>query len=315
MTAVEYGRKALDAARQMRTVDRQIELIACGSSGPGMGTYLTWDQEVLQECYSEVDGISLHRYFNNAGETGGDSAKFLGMNISFEKQIREVAAVCDTVQGRLKSRKRLWLSFDEWNVWYRATNGNGQRVEAPHLLEEVYNLEDALLVGGLLNSLIRHSDRVKIGCLAQLVNVIAPLMTNETSVLRQTIYYPCLWALRYARGTALDPFVDSTSYEVRDLGSVPHLDVAATHDSGTGETCVLILNRDMRNERELNLEFRQSPPTKVVVFQTLTGGNLKAANTFEAPNTVTPHPLDPPALASTMTVRIPAQSYSVLVVR
>jgi alpha-N-arabinofuranosidase len=315
MTAVEYGRKALDAARQMRMVDRPIELIACGSSGPGMGTYLTWDQEVLQECYSEVDGISLHRYFNNVGETGGDSAKFLAMNLSFEKQIREVAAVCDTVQGRLKSRKRLWLSFDEWNVWYRAMDGNGQRVEAPHLLEEIYNLEDALLVGGLLNSLIRHSDRVRIACLAQLVNVIAPLMTNESSVLRQTIFYPYAWALKHARGTSLDVLVDSASYDVRDMGRVPFLDVAATHDATSGETCALILNRDLRNEREVKLEFRQNPATKVVSFQTITGQNLKAANTFDAPNTIVPHPLDPPRLGATMTVKVPAQSYSVLVVR
>jgi alpha-N-arabinofuranosidase len=117
MTAVEYGRKAIDAARQMRLVDRSIELIACGSSGPGMQTYLEWDQQVLQECYNEVDAISLHRYFNNAAETGGDSSKFLALNQSFEKQINEIVAVCDTVKGRLRSRKTLWLSFDEWNVW------------------------------------------------------------------------------------------------------------------------------------------------------------------------------------------------------
>src|SRR5262249_8507311 len=147
MTAPEYGRKAADAARQMRVVDRSIQLIACGSSGPFMRTYLDWDREVLEQCYNDVDAISLHRYFNNTSETGRDSAKFLALNLSMERQIREVTAVCDLVRGRLRSRKQLWLSFDEWNIWYRDTSGDGKRQQAPHLIEEIYNLEDALLVG------------------------------------------------------------------------------------------------------------------------------------------------------------------------
>ena len=145
-----------------------------------MPTYLDWDREVLEECYDQVDGISLHRYYGNAatGETGGDTSHYLAMNLAMERQIEEIKAVADIVRGLKRSSKTLFLSFDEWNVWYRARGGdyaNGHRTYAPHLLEEVYNLEDALLVGGLLNSLIRHSDRVKIACLAQLVNVIAPL--------------------------------------------------------------------------------------------------------------------------------------------
>jgi len=145
MTATEYGLKAQDAARQMRYVDPSLQLIACGSSGPFMPTYLEWDREVLEQCYEYVDGLSLHRYFSNSGqETGGDSAKFLAMNLSMEKQIEETVAVCDLVGGHKRSPKKLWLSFDEWNVWYRARAGDavhGHHQEAPHLLEEVYNLE------------------------------------------------------------------------------------------------------------------------------------------------------------------------------
>ncbi|HEV7218331.1 MAG TPA: alpha-L-arabinofuranosidase C-terminal domain-containing protein, partial [Terriglobales bacterium] len=181
MLATEYGLKATDAARQMRYVDPSLKLIACGSSGPFTPTYLEWDREVLEQCYDYVDALSLHRYFENTPDTtGGDSSKFLAMNLSMEQQIAETLAVCDMVGGRRHSPKKLWLSFDEWNVWYRARSGsdvNGNRQKAPHLLEEVYNLEDALLVGGLINSLLRNADRVKIACLAQLVNVIAPIMT------------------------------------------------------------------------------------------------------------------------------------------
>ena len=154
MTATEYGMKAQDTARQMRYVaqDSSLQLIACGSSGPFMPTYLEWDREVLEQCYDYVDGLSLHRYLGNNDETGADSAKFLAMNLTMDRQIAESLAVCDLVRGHKRSKKKLWLSFDEWNVWYRARSGDatdGHRKEAPHLLEEIYNLEDALLVGGM----------------------------------------------------------------------------------------------------------------------------------------------------------------------
>jgi alpha-N-arabinofuranosidase len=152
-----------------------------------------------------------------------------------ERQIAETLAVCDLVRGHKRSPKKLWLSFDEWNVWYRTTGGDdvdGHRQEAPHLLEEVYNLEDALLVGGLINSLLRNADRVKIACLAQLVNVIAPIMTNASGLFEQTIYFPYSWALEYGHGVALNILVESSTYEVPGLDQVPHVDVAGCLDQG-----------------------------------------------------------------------------------
>ena len=201
LQARDYGRKARDVARQMRGIDRGLQLIACGLSGTNMPTYLVWDREVLEECFDQVDGISLHAYYGNTRTlTGNSAARYLAMNLDMDRQIHEVAAVCDYVQALRRSSKRIWLSFDEWNVWYRARSGDavdGHRAVAPRLLEEVYNLEDALLVGGFVNTLLRNADRVRVGCLAQLVNVIAPLVTNETSVLRQSTYYP------YALGAPL----------------------------------------------------------------------------------------------------------------
>src|SRR5262249_10167040 len=232
-----------DAARQMHYVDPSLKLIACGSSTIFMSTYLEWDRQVLEQCYDRVDGISLHRYYsNNAEETGGDSASYLALNLSMDKQIAQIEAVCDYVQGRMRSPKKLWLSFDEWNVWYRQTGGDGKKQVAPHLLEEVYNLEDALLVGGLVNSLIRNADRVRVACLAQLVNVIAPIMTNSTGLYRQTIFYPYSWGLQYARGVALNLAVESPTYEIPAdeqqntrggrgktvTGPVPYVDVSST---------------------------------------------------------------------------------------
>ena len=331
MPAREYGIKATDAARQMRAIDPTIKLIACGSSGPFMPTYIDWDRTVLEECYDVVDGISLHRYWGNTEETGGDSAKYLAMNLAMDRQIQEIAAVCDTVRARNRSNKQLFLSFDEWNVWYRARNGDavdGHGKAAPHLLEEPYNLEDALLVGGLANSLMRHSDRVKLACLAQLVNVVAPIMTNEDGILRQTIYYPYAWALQHAKGNALSLAPQGPTYPVPALGrpvesigvpapgfgDVPYLDLSVTHDAEKKTATLFVLNRDLEKARDLEIVWHDLTPTAVTAFQTLTGRDLKALNTFADPKRVVPQELEKPKAGSTMTVQLPARSYSVLTI-
>jgi alpha-L-arabinofuranosidase len=316
MTATEYGLKAEDAARQMRYVDPSLKLIACGSSGPGMPTYLEWDREVLEQCYDYVDAISLHRYVGNTKEeTGGDSSKFLALNLSMERQIEEVAAVCDVVRGHKRSPKKLWLSFDEWNVWYRERNGdatNGHRKNAPHLLEEVYNLEDALLVGGLINTLIRKADRVQLACLAQLVNVIAPIMTNATGLLRQTIYYPYSWALEFARGSALELLVESPTYDVSGMGAVSYIDAAGTHQADSGKIALFLLNRDLAKPHAVEIVWEGfSPRTADVVV--LTGNDLKAINTFENPTQVAPQKAEKPSTAGgRTTLELPPRSYTVV---
>jgi alpha-N-arabinofuranosidase len=313
MPAVDYGKKAAEAAIQMRKADSSIQLVACGSSSPLMPTYLEWDRQVLEQCYNEVDAISLHRYFNKPAETSGDSTRFLALNLGLEQQIDEVAAVCDFVRARLRSRKRLWLSFDEWNVWYRTFNAlDGKQQEAPHLVEEIYSLEDALLVGGTLNSLLRKAARVRVACLAQLVNVIAPLMTDSERVLRQTIYYPYLWALKYARGKVLDLPVKSATYEAQRIGPVPFVDAAGTYDSETGRATILLLNRDLEKEREATLIWQGAVPAKELTCQVLTGPDLKAANTFDEPARIVPQDLEPPTLAPRTILKLPARSYSVL---
>jgi alpha-N-arabinofuranosidase len=324
LQARDYGRKARDTARQMRVIDRGLQLIACGSSSTGMPQYLVWDREVLEECYDQVDGISLHAYYGNTPPlTGNNASRYLAMNLDMDRQIREIAAVSDYVQGLRRSNKRLWLSFDEWNVWYRARSGNatdGRRQAAPKLLEEVYNLEDALLVGGFVNTLLRNSDRVRVACLAQLVNVIAPLMTNDTGTLRQSIYYPYAWALRYARGRLLDLRVESDTYPITAAGlqpefarndQVPFVDVVATLDAPGGQASVLMLNRDLDAERELALEWRDVTPTRVLTCETLTGSDLKAFNTFEQPKRVVPQRLEAPAPGARMTFKLPPRSYTV----
>jgi len=317
LTAAEYGRKAMDAARQMRYVDKSLSLIACGSSGPGMATYLEWDRVVLESCYDYVDGLSLHRYYENTpAETGGDSRKFVALNLAMDRQIAEGVAVCDLVRGRLRSPKKLWLSFDEWNVWYRARSGDavdGRRQEAPHLLEEIYNLEDALLVGGLLISLLRNADRVKIACLAQLVNVIAPIMTNASGLFRQTIFYPYSWALQYARGRVLNVLIESPTYDVPAMDAVGYIDAAATTNPDDGKTTLFVLNRDLSRARQIEVVWEDAPKTRIAASQVLTGNDLKAVNGFDAPERVKPQAFDKPTTTNGRTrFEVPARSYTVI---
>jgi alpha-L-arabinofuranosidase len=317
MTAAEYGMKAADAARQMRYVDPTLKLIACGSSGPFMPTYLEWDREVLEQCYEYVDGLSLHRYFgNNQRDAGGDTSKYLAMNLSMEVQIAETAAVCDMVRGRKRSAKKLWLSFDEWNVWYRATTGDavdGHRQEAPHLTEESYNLEDALLVGGLVNSLLRSADRVKIACIAQLINAIAPITTDANGILRQTTYYPYSWALHFAKGAVLDLLVESSTYEVSGMQPVAHLDVAGSLDPSDGKISLFILNRDLAKTHDIEVVWEDASPTRVISASLLTGDDLKAGNSFAAPQKVVPQSFTTPQARNGRTkFEVPPRSYTVI---
>jgi alpha-N-arabinofuranosidase len=317
MTATEYGLKAADAARQMRYVDPSLKLVACGSSGPSMPTYLDWDREVLEQCYDYVDALSLHRYIGNTPEeTGSDTSKYLAMNLTMDRQIAEAVAVCDLVRGRKRSPKKLWLSFDEWNVWYRARNGddvNGHHQEAPHLLEEVYNLEDALLVGGIINTLLRNADRVKLACLAQLVNVIAPIMTNSNGLFRQTIYYPYDWGLQMGRGSVLNLLSECPVYEVSGIGTVPYLDVVGTFSKETGNIALFILNRDLSNAHELDVVWQDALPARLLRSTVLTGNDLKASNGFDSPKLVVPTDLGKPVTSAGHTkFEVPARSYSVL---
>jgi alpha-N-arabinofuranosidase len=167
---------------------------------------------------------------------------------------------------------------------------------------------------------------VKVACLAQLVNVIAPIMTNENGVLRQTIYYPYAWALKYAKGSALSLAPEGPSYEVASLGrpiegiglpvpgfgKVPYLDVAAVLDAEKKTATLLILNRDLEKEQELEIVWHDLTPSGVAAFETITGPDLKALNTFADPTHVVSQKLENPKVGSKMTIKLPPRSHSVL---
>lgn len=288
-TPVEYARIATETAKLMKWTDPSIELVACGSSTPTMPTFGTWEKEVLRGAYDYVDYLSLHSYYGNRDD---DSAKYLASSMIMDKFIEDVVKICDEIKAEKKSDKDINLSFDEWNVWFHS-NESDKKVEkwqvAPPLLEDIYNFEDALVVGMLLNSLIRHADRVKIGCLAQLVNVIAPIMTeNGGRAWAQTIYYPFKYASNYGRGTSMKVEVCADTYKADEFEKVPYLDASAVKTED-GKLVVFAVNRSMEDSMELNtLLSGDFAGLKLKEHIALECDDLKAVNTADDPDRVKP---------------------------
>jgi alpha-L-arabinofuranosidase len=296
-TAAEYGRLAAETARAMRRQDPRVELVACGSSNSGMPSFGTWERTVLEHTYELVDYLSLHAYYQeHAGPDGApDTDSFLASAVDMDRFIDAIVATCDHVGATLRQPKQIKLAFDEWNVWNQsrfAGQDNLPWSEAPELIEDVYTLTDAVVVGGLLISLLRHADRVAIACQAQLVNVIAPIMTRRGGpTWRQTIFHPFAQAARYARGTVLRvepaaPLHDTTRY-----GPVPVLDATATHDPETGAVTLLAVNRDRHEPIELHADVRALPGSELVEHLVLADRDPHARNTADQPDRVVPRPL------------------------
>ena len=267
-TADEYGRLAVETAKAMRQIDPTIELVACGSSSSQMPTFASWEATVLDHAYDAVDYISLHAYYE---EREGDLASFLASSVDMDQFIRSVIATADHVGAKRRSQKRVNLSFDEWNVWYHSNaadrailDGNNGWPHAPRLLEDAYNFEDVLQVGCIINTFIRKSDVVKIACIAQLVNVIAPIMTEPGGAAwRQTIYYPYYFASIFGRGTALNLAVKCPGYDAEVADNVPYIDIAGTHDAEAGTVTFFAVNRHAIREALKRLQQAASPTMRL----------------------------------------------------
>jgi alpha-L-arabinofuranosidase len=304
-TAEQYGRIAVEAAKMMKWVDPSIELAACGSSARSMPTFGSWEDTVLEHVYDHVEFISLHTYINNYA---GDTAAFLASPDLMDSFIDEVVAVADAVAARRRSAKRIMLSFDEWNVWYRTRRTREARIKpgwpvAPPILEEIYSMEDALVFGGACIALLNHADRVKVACLAQLVNVIAPIMTETGGAAwRQTIFYPFAQMSRLGRGRVLRAQIDSPTYAATyfdvqggqdlhfPLDSVPYLKLAAVADD-RGCVTLFALNRHLSEEMLLQVRVKDMRGGVVEEAVTLRDRDLNAANSRENPDRIKPGPL------------------------
>jgi alpha-N-arabinofuranosidase len=327
-TALEYGRVAAESAKMMKWTDPSLELAACGSSARNMPTFGAWEREVLAHSFDHVEFISLHTYLN---DYAGDMPSFLASSDLMDSFIEEVVAIADAVAAERRSDKRLMLSFDEWNVWYR-TRGKkeGRTVPgwpvAPQILEEIYTMGDALAFGGACISLLNHADRVKAACLAQLVNAIAPIMTETGGpAWRQTIFHPFAQMANLGRGQVLRARVDSPTYATSyydprgaqehrfALPAVPYLKCAAVHDVAGGFATLFLLNRHLEDDLSLTVELRGLDAAQVVSAQQLRHEDLSATNTRDAPDHVAPQTLQEVSLRDgKLQATLPAASWNVI---
>ena len=285
-TATEYGRIAAEAAKLMKWTDPSIELVACGSSNVGMCG--DWEAEVLRHVYDHVDYLSLHNYYGNPEN---DTPGFLACSLEMDSFIKTVTAICDYIKKIKRSRKTMYLSFDEWNVWFHSHGAPFEKWSvAPPQLEDIYNFEDALVVGCLLMTLLKHCDRVKMACLAQLVNVIAPIMTenneNGGRCWAQTIFYPFMHASQYGRGTVLDARIESPTYDTRHIKKVPYLETCCVKNDG--EITVFAVNRSLEEDLTVECDLSAFGADSIVEQLFMTNDDMKAINTADNPGNVIP---------------------------
>ena len=315
-TAEEYARIATEAARLMRQEDPELELVACGSSNSSMETFAAWENTVLTESYDQVDMISAHAYYS---EKDGDQASFLASADDMDHFIDSVVATADHVRAKLKRDKRIMVSFDEWNIWYqhraesRPPSGDDWPV-APVLLEDTYSAMDAVVFGNLLISLLRHSDRVASASLAQLVNVIAPIMTAPGGeAWKQTTFHPFALTSRHAAGQVLDVRVTAPTFANSRFGESAAADAVATWDEEAGALTVFVVNRGPEGEQALDADLAGFGDLELVEAVTLHHEDPYAANTKDAPETVVPHANDSVALDGGRLVgALPSISWSMI---
>jgi alpha-N-arabinofuranosidase len=312
MDATAYAIKAREAAKLMKWHDPSIRLTLCGSSSSHMPTYPEWDRIALEICWEYVDYLSLHFY---AGNRDDDTDSYLALARQFEDHLDALAGTLRYVKAKLRSRHDVYLSWDEWNVWYKDQTMQGGWQEAPHLIEEVYNLEDALVVAQWLNVFLRRCDVLKMACLAQLVNVIAPILTRPDGILRQSIFYPFALFSRYASGDSLDLLVQAPTYATRMFGEQPLIDAAASYDAEHGRGAIFIVHRGRTEPLTLDLEWQGRAPYRVASIYQVSGSDPKAANTFDTPDVIGIRPLPgAPVVDGRFRLQVPPLSLTVAVV-
>ncbi|WP_104045382.1 arabinosylfuranosidase ArfA [Arthrobacter sp. ZGTC412] len=315
-SAEDYGKLAAITGRAMRQLDPSIELVACGSSSAHMPTFGEWERVVLTHTYDVVDYISCHAYYE---EKNGDLGSFLASAVDMDHFIESVVATADHVKAVRGSSKTINISFDEWNVWYISRFENVDKIEgldnwpvAPRLLEDCYSVADAVVFGNLMISLLKHSDRVTSASLAQLVNVIAPIMTEPGGpAWRQTTFFPFSITSKLAQGSVLELKLDAGTYETSEYGAVPLVDAVATHDEETGATAVFLVNRSQTEETTVTIDIAALNGYSSVEAQSLFDTDVYAKNTLEEPERVTMKPNTSASLdGGAVTITLPPVSWT-----
>jgi alpha-N-arabinofuranosidase len=313
LDSVAYGNKALEAAKIMKWQDPTIKTILCGSSHDHMPTYPEWDRTVLELTWEHMDYLSMHYY---AGNRENDTASYLASAVHFEHYVDTLEGILRYVKAKQRSRHDIYLAWDEWQVWYKGDPVQGNWTEAPHLAEEIYNLEDALVVAQWLNVFLRRSDVLKIACVAQIVNAISWLHTRPDGLLKQPSYYIFKLVSNLARGDALDVYVNAPALQTKEYGVVPSLDVSASYDAETGKGAVFLVNRSQTDAVTADFIWQDGHAIQVDKAWQLTGSDPKEVNSWENPERVIAKAIAIPTVdddCATMT--LPPLSFTVLTTR
>ncbi len=311
-TAVDYGKLANEASKMMKWTDGSIETVLCGSSSRNSPTFGEWEAQALDIAYDSVDYVSLHQYYENRAD---DTPSFLAKTLELEEFIYSVICVCDYIKAKKRSKKTINLSFDEWNVWYHSDNAPYERWSySPPRLEDIYNFEDALLTGSMLITLLRHADRIKIACLAQLVNVIAPIFTETGGrIFRQTIFYPFEHLSNYGRGAALKPIIKCPKYDCRQFCDVPYIESIATYDEEREELAIFLVNKSLDEAADIEIKLLDLDGFTPFEFISMDGYDKKAVNGFGSEK-VAPH-LNPIPEADGAVINLHTKAFSWNVLR
>ena len=310
-TADEYGRLAAETARAMRMIDPEVELVVCGSSGASMPTFGDWEERVLEHTYEQADLISAHAYYE---QEESDLGSFMASAVDMDRFIRTVISIADQVGARRESRKRIDISFDEWNVWYMSRMEPAADWDrAPRLAEDSYNVADAVVVGSLLMTLLRNSDRVAVACQAQLVNAISAIRTEPGGpAWRQSIFHPFALTAKHARGEVLSVLPTSPVYDSARYGEVPFLDSVSTHDPDTGELSIFSVNRSTHDGVQLAIDLRAFPGYQVAGHQILAEEDRQATNSQLEPTRIEPREAGTEFSQGRAEVTLPPISWSLL---
>ncbi|GAB4522267.1 MAG: alpha-N-arabinofuranosidase [Anaerolineae bacterium] len=313
LDAVDYAKKAREAAKMMRWHDPTIKTVLCGSSNDRMPTFPEWDRVALEICWEHVDYLSIHMYVTNHHDQ--DTPSYLALARRFEDFVDTMASTLRYVKAKNRSKHDVYLSWDEWQVWHPGEH-RGHWTVAPHLAEVGYNLEDALVVAQWLNVFLRKCDVLKIACVAQIVNIISWLHTTKDSLLKHTSYYPFKLVSNHARGQSLDVLVKAPLYETKQFGEVPLLDVAATHDPESGRQAVFIVNRSLQEPVTTTLTWQAGAPQRVVEAYRVSGSDPKEANSFEEPNRIVAQPVTGLRMDSQeLVLQLPPLSFTTLILQ
>ncbi len=310
LDAVAYGNKAREAAKMMKWQDPTIQTVLCGSSGNKMPTYPDWDRIALELAWEHVDYHSMHYY---AGNRENDTSSYLASAVEFEKFVDTLEGTLRIVKAKLRSKHDVFLSWDEWQVWYKGDPLQGNWSEAPHLAEEIYNLEDALVVAQWLNVFLRKSHVLKIACVAQIVNVISWLHTRPDGLLKQPSFYVFQLVSSLARGEALDLLVKAPPMATQAYGDVPMLDVSASYDAATQQGAIFLVNRSVTEAVTAEIVWQDGKAVSTAQAWQLTGSDPKEVNTWEEPHRLVVQPRPAPEVVDgRSTLTLPPLSFTVL---